>query len=65
MKLSSKDRALLISHRLHRGLYKRVAKQLGTDTAYVNRVALGARKSDTIMRELLKELRRIQPRNVS
>jgi len=24
MKLSGKDRALLISHKLHRGLYKRV-----------------------------------------
>ncbi len=31
----------------------------------LNRVALGARKSDTIMRALLEELRRIQPRNVS
>ena len=55
---------LLISHRLHRGLYARVAKRLGVDRSYVDRVASGARKSDTIMRALLEELRRIQPRNV-
>ena len=34
MKLSGKDRALLISHRLHRGLYARVAKRLGVDRSY-------------------------------
>jgi hypothetical protein len=50
MKLSVKDRALLISHRLHRGLYARVAKRLRVDASFVNRVASGARKSDTIMR---------------
>jgi len=38
MKLSGEDRALLISHRLHRGLYTRVAKRLGADIFYVNRV---------------------------
>ncbi len=64
MKLSGKDRALLISHRLHRGLYERVSKRLGVDASFVNRVASGARKSDTIMRALLEELRRIQPGNV-
>ena len=41
MKLSGEDRALLISHRLHRGLYTRVAKRLGADISYVNRVASG------------------------
>ena len=60
MKLSGKDRALLISHRPLR----RVAKRLGVDRSYVDRVASGTRKSDTIMRALLEELRRIQPRNV-
>ena len=65
VKLSGKDRALLISHKLHRGLYARVAKRLGVDRSYVDRVASGTRKSDTIMRALLEELRRIQPRNVS
>jgi transcriptional regulator with XRE-family HTH domain len=64
MKLSGKDRALLMSHKLHRGLYARVAKRLGVDRSYVDRVASGSRKSDTIMRVLLAELRRIQPRNV-
>ena len=64
MKLSGKDRALLISHKLHRGLFARVAKRLGVDRSYVDRVASGTRKSDTIMRALLEELRRIQPRNV-
>ena len=38
--------------------------RLGVDRSYVDRVASGARKSDTIMRALLEELRRIQPRNV-
>ena len=64
MKLSGKDRALPMSHKLHRGLYARVAKRLGVDRSYVDRVASGSRKSDTIMRVLLAELRRIQPRNV-
>jgi len=41
MKLSGEDRALLISHRLHFGLYTRVAKRLGADIFYVNRVASG------------------------
>ena len=41
MKLSGEDRTLLISYRLHRGLYTRVAKRLGADISYVNRVASG------------------------
>lgn len=50
---------LLRKHRLHAGLYKRVAKKLGLDASYVSRVANGKRTSERIMSAILEELRRI------
>jgi hypothetical protein len=56
------DKALLKAHRLHEGLYRRVAKKLGVDPSYVSRVAAGARKGAKVRDALLDELRKIQRR---
>jgi transcriptional regulator with XRE-family HTH domain len=47
-------------YRLYRGLYARVARQLGVDRSYVSRVARGERRSATIEAALKAELRRIE-----
>jgi hypothetical protein len=52
--------ALLKAHRLHLGVYRRVAAKLGIDHSYVCRVAAGKRKVSEIRRALLDELRKIQ-----
>lgn len=44
---------------LYRGLYARVARQLGVDRSYVSRVARGERRSEPIEKALRSELRRI------
>lgn len=54
------DETLLKAHRLHAGVYRRVADELGVDASYVSRVAMGKRKASKIHRALLDELRRIQ-----
>jgi transcriptional regulator with XRE-family HTH domain len=54
------ENALLKAHRLHVGLYRRVADKLGVDTSYVSRVATGKRKGAKVRRALLEELRKIQ-----
>jgi hypothetical protein len=54
------DKALLHAHRLHAGVYRRVADQLGVDPSYVSRVATGERKEEKIRRALLDELHKIQ-----
>jgi len=54
------ENALLKAHRLHVGLYRRVADKLGVDTSYVSRVATGQRKGPKILRALLDELHEIQ-----
>jgi len=46
-------------HRLHLGLYARVAKRLNVNPSYVSRVARGKRRSDDVKRALLQELARI------
>ncbi len=46
-------------HKKHLGLYARVAKTLGVSHTYLTLVANGKRRSETIMAELLKELRKI------
>lgn len=51
---------LLRKHRMHDGLYSRVAKKLGTDPSYVSRVAKGERGSERILSAILAELRRIE-----
>jgi transcriptional regulator with XRE-family HTH domain len=47
-------------YRLYRGLYARVARQLGVDRSYVSRVARGERRSPRIEAALKTELRRIE-----
>jgi transcriptional regulator with XRE-family HTH domain len=46
-------------HRLHLGLYARVAKRLRVNPSYVSRVARGKRQSDDVKKALLQELSRI------
>jgi transcriptional regulator with XRE-family HTH domain len=46
-------------HRLHLGLYARVAKRLRLNPSYVSRVARGKRQSDDVKKALLQELARI------
>jgi transcriptional regulator with XRE-family HTH domain len=53
-------RKLLRKHRLHDGVYDRVAKSLGVDPSYVSKVASGRTVSLEIYRALLKELQRIE-----
>lgn len=47
-------------YRLYRGLFARVARQLGVDRSYVSRVARGERRSQRIEAALRAELRRIE-----
>lgn len=42
-----------------RGLYRRVAQQMGVDPSFVSRVARGERKSAAVYRALKAELRKI------
>lgn len=51
---------LLSKHRLHDGLYARVAKKLGLDPSYISRVAKGERTSERILNAIVAELRRIE-----
>jgi transcriptional regulator with XRE-family HTH domain len=46
-------------HRLHLGLYARVAKRLHVNPSYVSRVARGKRQSEDVRKALLSELARI------
>jgi transcriptional regulator with XRE-family HTH domain len=62
-KLSMKDQeSLLRAHRLHEGVYARVADKTGFDPSYVSRVARGKRKSDRVTMALLAELASIEKR---
>ena len=54
------DKALLKAHRLHAGVYRRVADKLGVNPSYVSRVAAGKRKGEKVRHALLAELRKIQ-----
>lgn len=45
---------------LFRGIYSRVARQLGVDRSYVSRVARGERRSEEIENALRGELRRVE-----
>ncbi len=53
---------LLRRHRLHAGVYARVANKLGLHPSYVSRVVRGQRQSERIMAAVLVELRRIEGR---
>jgi len=47
---------LVKNHRLHLGLYRRVANKLRLDASYVSKVASGVHKSERVMLMLLSEL---------
>ncbi len=55
-KRNARAEALLRAHRLHMGVYARVARKLGMNASYVSRLASGERESERIMRALLAEL---------
>ena len=57
---TKRDNKLLKAHRLHAGVYRRVADKLGVDPSYVSRVAAGNRNGSKIRDALLDELRKIQ-----
>jgi hypothetical protein len=48
--------ALLATHQLHLGFYKRVSLRLGVDASDVSKVANGKRTSENVMRRMLREL---------
>jgi hypothetical protein len=54
------DKALLKAHRLHGGVYRRVADGLSVDPSYVSLVAAGKREGSKVRDALLGELRKIQ-----
>jgi len=58
MKMS--ETRLLEIHKLHLGLYARVADTLGLSPSYVSLVASGNRHSDRVRKALIKEIARIQ-----
>ena len=51
---------LLETHRLHLGLYRRVAERLGVDASYVSKVASGTRNCESVRMILLNELVALQ-----
>jgi transcriptional regulator with XRE-family HTH domain len=57
---AASDGRLLKLHRLHLGLYARVAKKLSVNPSYVSRVAQGKRTNERIRTQLLNELRKIK-----
>ena len=50
---------LLRIHKLHLGLYARVATDLGVSPSYVSLVANGIRRSEKIHRVLIQEIAKI------
>jgi predicted transcriptional regulator len=55
----AQPKALLKWHRLHHGIYARVARRLEVDPSFVSRVANGERNSDSIQHALVNEIVRI------
>jgi hypothetical protein len=56
----NKKRALLKWHKLHTGVYDRVARKLKVHPSYVSKVIAGMRTSDKIERAVVEELDRIK-----
>jgi transcriptional regulator with XRE-family HTH domain len=54
--LSRQQERLLELHRLHDGLYARVAHRLGVDPSYVSRVARDERQSPKVKAALVADL---------
>lgn len=59
-KKNTSTNAALNRLQLYRGIYSRVAKQLGIDRSYVSRVASGERKSEKVEKALLREIERVE-----
>lgn len=59
-KKNTSTKSELNRHQLYRGIYSRVAKQLGIDRSYVSRVASGERSSEKVEAALKRELARIE-----
>jgi DNA-binding transcriptional regulator YdaS (Cro superfamily) len=55
-----KKRALLKWHKLHTGVYDRVARKLGVHPSYVSKVIAGMRTSEKVERAVISELDRIR-----
>ncbi len=53
-------KAMLTRHSLYRGIFSRVARQLGMDRSFVSRVANGQRRSVKVEAALRKEIARIE-----
>ena len=53
------DDRLLDCHRLHLGLYARVAEELDLAPSYISLVAAGKRQSERVTRAIVAELKRI------
>jgi hypothetical protein len=51
-----KAETLIKTHRLHLGLYRRLADRFGIDASYVSKVAGGTRSCEPVRQRLLKEL---------
>jgi hypothetical protein len=54
------DDRLLHCHRLHAGVYARVANKLKISAGYVSLVAAGKRQSEKVKRAIVSELKRIE-----
>ena len=57
---SNTKKSALTRHSLYRGVYSRVARQLGVDRSFVSRVANGQRSSARVEAALRKEIARIE-----
>lgn len=57
---TGESQSLLKRHRLHLGVYARVAEDLEVDPSYISRVANGERQSEKVKRAILVELKRIE-----
>lgn len=58
-RITNEQRQLLRQCQRYRGLFTRIARQLGRDRTHVSRVAMGERKSKMIERALRAELDRL------
>lgn len=56
------ERQLLAAHKLHEGLYARVAEKLRVDASYVSKVVSGSRSSRKVLAAVLAELKRLERR---
>jgi hypothetical protein len=54
------DDRLLHCHKLHLGLYARVAKNVDASATYISLVAAGKRRSERIKKAIMAELKRIE-----